>query len=168
MARIVVADAAPQRLTRAAQADLVEPLADVAHAPAEAAPGVAQPLLDLTHRGTTARGVDDDRIDLESIEDLDIVTSEPARKLEIARVRMKSTAAPLRRRHDHFETVLGKHAERRPVHVAERLRHDAPGKQRHAAAQLADRGRDLRQTFAIRGRRNARCEFDGTRCATRQ
>ena len=79
----------------------------------------------LFERRATARGVDDDRVQPESVERVDVAAGQVARCLAIARVHLQRAATALFRWTEHHAPIRRQNAHGGGVCIAEQLRHDA-------------------------------------------
>ena len=84
----------------------------------------------ILHRGSATGRVGDDAIDAGGLEDLDVVTRQLARLVDVARVQRQRTAAALRARRIDAAPFRGKDANGRLVHIGERDPLHAPFEKR--------------------------------------
>ena len=95
---------------------------------------IAELELVLLHVRATARGVDDDGIELQAGKRIHGARREPLRRLRLASMRSQGTAAEPRVRHDHVATVARQGKCGAPIRAMEHLVLDAPGQQADAGA----------------------------------
>jgi hypothetical protein len=94
-------------------------------------------------RGTTTRGVRDDRVEIFERKSGEIVAGKFARRLAKARVRGQRTAAELILGHDHFAAVGGEHADSGFIEAGKCDIGDAAGKESHARAARPRSGKSF-------------------------
>ena len=153
VAGIVVGRAHAHRTRTRDQADRGEVLGRVTHARREALRAIAplrvvleQPAVLLEVRAA-ARGVHDERVDVERLKGFDVAARQRAGIIARAGVRVQRPAARLFPRHKDFDAVAGEHARRRGVRIGECRAHHTSGEKGDAPPTRADRGKGSRQSL---------------------